>query len=112
MARFMVICRSSVSAREAIANTTPEQMKSGMGAWMDWAAKAGDAIIDLGSPLALSTRLGPGSSTAGGDDISGYSLMQAASAPDLADVLAGHPHLAQPGCSIDILELLAMPGMG
>src|SRR5580692_2631363 len=91
MARFMVIYRSSVSAREAIANTTPEQMQAGMGAWMDWAAKAGDAIIDLGSPLALATRLGPGSSTAGGDDISGYSLLQAASAPDLADVLAGDP---------------------
>lgn len=112
MARFMVIYRSSVSARDAIATTTPEQMEAGMGAWMDWAAKAGDAITDLGSPLALALRLGPGSSTAGGDDIAGYSLLQAASAPDLADVLASHPHLSVPGNSIDILELLTMPGMG
>lgn len=111
MARFMVIYRSATSARDAMANSTPEQMKAGMGAWMDWASKAGDAIIDLGSPLALATRLGPGSSTAGSDDITGYSLMRAASAPDLTDMLASHPHLAQPGCSIDVLELLSMPGM-
>lgn len=55
-------------------------------------------------------RLGPGSSTAGGDDIAGYSLLSAASAPDLSDRLASHPHLSVPGNSIDILELLPMPG--
>jgi hypothetical protein len=111
MARFMVLYRSSASAREQLANATPEEMKAGMDAWMAWAAKAGDAIIDLGTPLALATRLGPGTTTVGGDDIAGYSLLRAGSAPDLADVLAGHPHLTMPGNSIDVLELLAMPDM-
>ena len=110
MARFMVLYRSSTSAREQMASATPEQMKAGMDAWMAWAAKAGDAIIDLGAPLALATRVAPGTSTAGGDDISGYSILTAASAPDLSDVLAGHPHLGMPGNSIDVLELLSMPG--
>jgi hypothetical protein len=107
----MVLYRSSTSARDQMAGATPEQMKAGMDAWMAWAGKAGDAIIDLGTPLALATRLGPGSATVGGDDIAGYSILQAASAPDLSDVLAGHPHLEMPGNSIDVLEMLAMPGM-
>jgi len=110
MARFMVLYRSSASARDQMANATPEEMKAGMDAWMAWAGKAGDAIIDLGTPLALATRLGPGTATVGGDDIAGYSLLRAGSAPELADVLAGHPHLSVPGNSIDVLELLAMPG--
>jgi hypothetical protein len=109
MAKFMVLYRSSTSAREQMASATAEQMKAGMDAWMAWAGKAGAAVVDLGAPLAPATHLGPGSMA--GDEISGYSLMQADSAGALAGVLDGHPHLEMPGNSIDVLELLAMPGM-
>lgn len=103
MAKFMVLYRSTASAREMLANTTPEQMKAGMDAWMAWAGKAGDAVVDLGSPLAP---------TAGGDDgISGFSIMQADSAEALAGVLEGHPHVSVPGNTIEVLEFLDMPGM-
>ena len=105
----MVLYRSPASARDQPANATPEQLEAGMEAWKTWAATAGDAIIDPGTPLALAMRLGPGSSTVGGDDIAGYSLFSAASAPDLSDMLASHPHLSVPGNSIDVLELLPMP---
>ena len=37
--------------------------------------------------------------------------MQADSAQALTGVLDGHPPLQLPGNSIDVLELLAMPGM-
>lgn len=111
MAKFMVLYRSSESARDQMANTTPEQMKAGMDAWMAWAGKAGDAIVDLGTPLAAATRLGSGSSATGGDDVSGYSILQSGSAEALASLLADHPHLHVPGNSIEVLEFLAMPGM-
>jgi hypothetical protein len=52
--------------------------------------------------------VGPGSSDAG--EISGYSIMQADSAEALGAVLDGHPHLSMPGSSIDVLEMLSMPG--
>jgi hypothetical protein len=71
MAKFMVLYLSPVPARYQLANTTPEQMKAGMGAWMQWADKAGDAIVDLGSPLAAATRAGSGPAPAG--EITGYS---------------------------------------
>ena len=109
MTKFMVLYRSSTSARDQMASATPEQMKAGKEAWMQWAGKAGDAVVDLGAPLAPAAHLGPGSSDAG--EISGYSIMQADSAAALGGVLDGHPHLSMPGNSIDVLDLLSMPGM-
>jgi len=109
MTKFMVLYRSSTSARDQMADATPEQMKAGMEAWMQWAAKAGDAVVDLGAPLAPAAHVGPGSSSAG--EISGYSIMQADSAEAIGGVLDGHPHLNMPGNSIEVLEMLSMPGM-
>ena len=111
MAKFMVLYRSSASARDQMANATPEQMQAGMDAWMAWAGKAGDAIVDLGTPLAAATHLGPGSTATGGGDISGYSILQSDTVEALASLVAEHPHLHVPGNSIEVLEFLAMPGM-
>ena len=108
MTKFMVLYRSSTSARDQMASATPEQVKAGMEAWMQWAGKA-DAVVDLGAPLASATHAGPGSSDA--VEISGYSIMQADSAEALGAVLDGHPHLSMPGNSIEVLEMLSMPGM-
>jgi hypothetical protein len=111
MAKFMILYKSSTSARDQMANGTPEQMKAGMEAWMAWAGKAGDAIVDLGAPLAATTSVGSGSSTVGGEDISGYSIVQSDSAEALTSLMQEHPHLYMPGNSIQVLEFLAMPGM-
>ena len=110
MTKFMVLYRSAVSAREQMASGTPEQAQAGMDAWMAWAGKARDAIVDLGAPLADAAHVGPGS--AGGDPeyISGFSILQAESADAVTALLDGHPHL-QTGGSIDVLEFLSMPGM-
>jgi hypothetical protein len=109
MAKFMIMYRSTTSARDQMANATPEQMKAGMDAWMAWAGKAGDAVVDLGAPLAFASHAGEAAS--GTDDVTGYSILQADSAAAVTGVLDGHPHLEMPGNSIDILELLSMPGM-
>jgi hypothetical protein len=111
MAKFMILYHSSTSARDQMANATPEQMKAGMDAWMAWADKAGDAVIDLGAPTAHATHINAGAATSGADDISGYSVLQADSVEAVTGILDGHPHLGMPGNSIDVLELLAMPGM-
>jgi hypothetical protein len=108
MAKFMILYRATMSVRDQLANATPEQMKAGMDAWMVWAGKAGDAVVDLGTPLAPTTHAG--TAAAGGDDVCGYSILQAASAQDVTNLLDGHPHLEMPGASIDVLEMLSMPG--
>src|ERR1700752_1466678 len=101
MTKFLVLYRADVSAQEQMSQATPEQAQAGMDAWMAWAGKAGEALVDLGSPL----------SPVGGADakLGGYSIMQADSADALAGVMEGHPHL-QMG-TIDVHECLEMPGM-
>jgi hypothetical protein len=110
MTKFMVLYRSVTSAREQMASGTPEQAQAGMDAWMAWAAKAGDAIVDLGAPLADAAHVGPGSAGGGADHVTGFSVLQAESADALTSVLDGHPHLAIGG-SIEVLEFLSIPGM-
>ena len=108
MSKFMVLYRSSTSAREQMANATPEQMEAGMAQWRAWAEKVSYALTDLGSPLAHTTHVGPG--TPGADGVAGYSIVEAGSAEEVESILFGHPHLAMPGNSIEVLELIQMGG--
>jgi hypothetical protein len=103
--KYLVLYRSKMTADEQMAQSTPEQAQAGMEAWMTWAGQAGDAIVDLGTPLAVVEAGGDS-----GDPIGGYSILQAESHEALAEVLAGHPHLAMGG-TIETLEFLSMPGM-
>jgi hypothetical protein len=108
MTKFMILYRSPVTAREQMASSTPEQGQAGMDAWTAWAGKAGDAIVDLGAPLADAAWVGPGSGD--GLHVTGFSILQAESADELTAILDGHPHLAWGG-SVEVLEFLSIPGM-
>lgn len=110
MAKFMILYCSPESARDMMTNATPEQMKAGMDAWMAWAGKAGDAVVDLGAPTEHATHAGAGS-LPGAEEITGYSILQGDSAAAITAVLDGHPHLDMPGNTIEVLEMLPMPGM-
>ena len=104
MTRFLVLYRSTVSAADQMANAYPEAGAASMQAWMDWAARSAEAIVDLGAPTQTLAGGEPGSF------IGGYSLMQAASLGELESVLADHPHRSWGG-TIEILEALELPGM-
>ncbi|KQQ66714.1 hypothetical protein [Microbacterium sp. Leaf320] len=104
MSKFLVLYRSTVSAADQMATADPDSGAASMKAWMDWAQRAGDAIIDLGSPTQTVDGGEPGSF------IGGYSIMHASDAEALQDVLADHPHRGWGG-TIEILEMLEIPGM-
>ena len=105
MTKYLVLYRSQTTAGEQMAQSTPEQAQAGMEAWMAWAQQAGDAVVDLGLPLAVVEAGGDS-----GDPIGGYSILQAESHEALAKVLESHPHRAMGG-TIETLEFLSMPGM-
>lgn len=106
MAKFLVLYRSSSSAREMMASASPEDAKAGMDAWMAWAGHAGEAIVDLGAPLDSARHVGDGSG-----DPTGFSILQADSADDVVALLNEHPHLHVQGNSIDVQEFMQIPGM-
>lgn len=104
MSKFMVLYRAPASALEQMANLSPEQRQSGLEAWRTWANKVGYAVVDLGSPLTHTTHIGPGGQST--DNVAGYSVLEAGSADEVETILDGHPHLATPGGSIEVLELI------
>jgi len=104
MSKFMLIYRAPASVLEQMATATLEQREAGAEAWRAWASRVGYAIADLGAPLAHTAHVGSG--TAGTDGVCGYSVLEAGSADEVATILDGHPHLATPGGSIEVLEIV------
>jgi hypothetical protein len=112
MKRFLVLYKSSTPADEMMAASTPEQMQAGMEEWQRWVTRAGDAIVDLGTPLGVSASVGGGPDDATDANITGFSILQAESLDAVTTLLQDHPHLKTPGeSSITVLEALSMPGM-
>jgi len=106
MSKFMILYRSGTSARDQLANATPQEMEAGLEAWRIWATKVGYALTDFGAPLAHTTHVGPGGRSA--DGVAGFSVVEAGSAEEVETILDGHPHLATPGNSIEVLEFIPM----
>ena len=112
MKKFLVLYHSTSTNMEQMASSTPEQMKAGMDLWMRWAGKAGTAIVELGAPLGAAATV---DASGGHHDVrasmGGYSVLQAASLDAVAKVLEGHPHFHAPGATIEVHEVMGMPGM-
>ena len=111
MEKFMVLYRSPFSAEEQMTGADPAQIKAGMDAWMAWAKEAGDAVVDLGTPLGRGRHLDGSHVTSSDSDLAGYSVLQADSLDDVVELLERHPHVKVPENSIDVVPMLAMPGM-
>lgn len=110
MAKFLVLYRSSVSAKEQMSKATPEQTKAGMAAWASWAKTTGTALVEMGTPFGDSAVL-KGATAREQGYIGGYSIVQAASLDSAKKLFDGHPHFQAPGASIELLEQVSMPGM-
>ena len=109
MSKFMILYRAPESAREQMENATAEQKRAGMEAWRAWATKVDYAIVDLGTPLAHTTHVGPGAASA--DGVAGYTIIQAGSADEVESIIEGHPHLSMPGASMEVLEIIPIEDM-
>jgi hypothetical protein len=111
MKKFMVLYKAPIASFDNMMQSTPEQQRAGMDAWMAWTKKAASAIVDLGAPLGKTLKVTPAGPTPTRNDIGGYSIMQAESKEALAETLKGHPHFTMPDGFIEIVEIMPMPGM-
>jgi hypothetical protein len=112
MKKFLVLYHSSASAREQMANVTPEQMKAGMDMWMAWAAKHKSSLVDLGQPVGPGKHVPkPGAVENAKETVCGYSILQAGSLDEAVKTVHEHPHFHAPTASITVLEMMPVPGM-
>jgi hypothetical protein len=111
MKKFLVLYKAPSSSFEQMKSATPEQQKAGMDAWMTWSKKSAASIVDMGGPLGKSLRVTTGGASASTNDLGGFSILQAESKEALAESLKGHPHFTMPDGSIEVVELMPIPGM-
>jgi hypothetical protein len=111
MKKFLVLYRAPTASFEQMMKASPEQQKAGMDAWMAWSKKAAGAIVDMGAPLGPSVRVTPAGASPTKNDLGGYSIMQGESKEALAATMKGHPHFIMADATIEITELMPLPGM-
>jgi hypothetical protein len=114
MKKFMVLYMApQATFEQMMKNSTPEQQKQGMAAWMAWMNANKASLVESGGPLGRTKRVDVNGAKDVRNDIGGYSVVQAAS-HDAAAKLFGrdHPHLQMvPGAWIEIVEIVPMPEM-
>jgi len=113
MKKFLVLYKASTEAfQQMMKSSTPEQQRAGTEAWMNWSKKVASSLLDMGGPLGKSLRVGKGGAVAPVvNDLGGFSVMQAESKEALAAMMKEHPHFMMPDSSIEIVEIMPIPGM-
>ena len=66
-----------------MASASPEQATAGMEAWMAWAQKSGDAVVDLGTPIQATAGVSADGACGNDSQASGYSLLQGSSRDEI-----------------------------
>ena len=98
MKKFLVLYMANAAEFEnMMKNSTPEQQKKGMEAWMKWIGDHKASIVDGGAPLGKTKRVDSKGASDTTNNVGGYSVVQADS-PDAATKIFGndHPHLQMP----------------
>jgi len=111
MKKFIVLYIAPQSAQAQMAESSPEAAQEGMKAWMAWAERAGEGIVDLGTPLGEGKEITANGTSGTNTGMGGYTILQAEDLTGAQTLLDGHPHLMMPGASIQVYETLDIPGM-
>jgi hypothetical protein len=113
MKKFMVLYLApSAQFEQMMKNTTPEQQKKGMDAWMKWMNANQASILDGGAPLGRTKRVDAKGASDVRNDLGGYTIVQADSHDAVVKMLGNeHPHLQMPGAWVEIVEIMPLPEM-
>jgi hypothetical protein len=111
MAKFLVLYNSSDSASRIMSIATPQDVQASMNEWIKWKQAVEPRIsVDFGLPLEALCSIsaaGPGNTST---QASGYSIIEGEE-DNVKQLLRSHPHLKRPGSSIDLLQMLSIPGL-
>jgi hypothetical protein len=111
MSKYLILFNSSTTAQEQMANATPEQMQTSMGEWMAWQQEAIKTVgFEWGLPIQAVAQVTTSKVSDSNNKASGYCIMEG-DKDVVAELLQTHPHLKREDATIDLLEMISMPGM-
>ncbi len=92
MSKFIYIYKGPATPTDQF---TPEQGEKETAAWGAWMGRIGSALAEVGAPFAGGTALVDDGSTAAAADLTGYSVVEAASLDEAKALAEGHPFLSE-----------------
>ena len=110
MKKFMVLYMAPASAVKKFMSMPPDKMKAATAEWGEWGLVHKDSVVDEGAPLNKTKRVDTGGVSDIKNEITGYTIVQAASLAEAADLFADHPGTKFEGGWIEVLEFAPMPG--
>lgn len=112
MTKYMVLYSAPEAASDMMKNATPEEMQAGMDSWMKWREIAEKTIkVDFGMPLEAVSHISAHGTSDSTSHVTGYATVEGESREAVIELLKSHPHLQRPNASLDVLEMLSMPGL-
>jgi len=113
MKKFMILYMADGAEFEKMMkNSTPEQQKKSMDAWMKWMKAHEKSMVDDGAPLGKTRRVDAHGASNAKNANCGYSIVRAESHDAAAKMFdKNHPHLQMPGAWVEIVEVMPMPEM-
>ena len=113
MTKFLVLYMAKrADFEKMMKNSTPEQQKKGMEAWMKWMGDHKASIVEGGAPLGKTKKVDSKGASDTKNDIGGYSIVQAETAAAATKMFGkNHPHLQMPGAWVEVIEVMHVPGM-
>jgi hypothetical protein len=111
MKTFLVLYRMDMQEmQKMMTNMSAEDRKKNMGEWEAWMKKNMSSFADHGGPVGKTKQVAASGTTDTKNDIGGYSILQAESHEAAAALLADNPHFTMPGATVEVMEIMAMPG--
>lgn len=93
---------------EMMKNSTPEQQKEMMESWRTWMEKHKKSFVEDGAPVGKNKRVSAEGVKDVRNDINGYSVVQAPSHEEAANIFLDNPQLQMPGAYVEVLEWVNM----
>ena len=85
--------------------------QKGMEAWMKWGKEYQAVTVDMGAPLGRTKRITKDGIADVRNNMAGYTIVHAESQEAAARMFLNHPHFTIfPGDSVEIMEVLPIPG--
>ena len=111
--KYLVLYRADQTATQVMQHATPEEVKASMERWIAWKQEATikGCEVEFRMPLQGRAHITAETATESSSDISGHSIITADSKEILIEVLKTHPQLQRVGTSIELLEILSIPGI-
>ncbi len=110
MKKFLALYKMDMAEmQKMMASTSAEERKKSMGDWEVWMKKHMPSLADPGGPAGKTKRVAASGVTDIKNDIGGYSVVQAESYEAAAALFGDNPHLAMPGATVEVMEIMQMP---